>query len=869
MGTPLLENGNAYNPFSQGARKEPALTFNDLIQIIFRHKHVLILTTILFAAVSVAYTMLAAPVYQASATLKKEQNTARGGTMDEFSRIMFAQQAIDQIETELQLLRSREVLERVVLDLDLLVTVGEIVVPGVIEYPFEMSLSEYLHELDQHPDSGAPRIRIEEYDIKPGFRTMAGGEYALRVSPARQLELYNTELDSLIATAPGALEASFSLPHFTMKVEWPNPVAGSELTFSTGTPEEVVSDLADRIEIENPTNTTLMTVRVRSSSPFMAQLMANTLATSFQASRFEHKREAIRYSAKFIDDQLGEITASLRQSEDSLSLFRGRNRITSVDEGTRETIAFISNLESEKIQTELELAQYESRHETIKNQFSANGYFDQTYLTPRTDQSSSYTPFSTLLDQLTRAELERLELLQRRTSSHPDVIAIDERIAEIRSNLAEFNQNTITAYEVIIESLKRKRDDLARLIATYNSRVANIANNEGQLMALMRERDLNEKMYLLLADKREEMRIAELSNLQDIIIVESAVLPIEPILPRRTITVLIGLVLGGLAGLTLVFLVEFQGKTIMSIREVEEGMMLPVLAIMPTFPAEFRDRIRRGYHLRNHLDLLTDTRYGFKESYRMLRTKLSFTLSTKRSPTKNNILFTSCEENTGKTTIVTNFSLLLALAGKRVLVIDCDLKNPSIGRFFGIPFNAPGLIDFILHDYISVPDIYRPLDEKAYRDAPLFNPTIRMVDQELSLTAPALHLDVIPAGGSVEHSSELLDSEKFKDFLFEISAAYDYVLIDTPPVTRTVDAMTIGSFIKNAVLVVRPNHTRKDNLGRAIQDFRQFNVHLLGSVINACDIKSFATDYGYGYGYGYNYRYESELPQLPAAQTAS
>jgi uncharacterized protein involved in exopolysaccharide biosynthesis/Mrp family chromosome partitioning ATPase len=867
MGTPLLEGGNGYNPFVQPAKREPALSFSDLLHIIGRHKHVLILTTIFCIAVAAAYAMLSRPVYEARATLKKEQNTPRGGPTDEFNRILYAQQALDAIDTERQLLTSRQVLENVVLTLDLLVTIEALHVPDVIDYAFDLSLAEYQHELDQHPESGVPRIRVEEYVVKPGFRSLEGSAYTVRVNERGQLLLIESAGDSLLQVAPSALEATFSLPHFRLRIEWPKPVTGSELSFSTGTPERVASDLYDRISVDNPLNTSLLNVAVRSNSPFMAQRMANELATAFQAFRFDHKRDAIRYSSRFIDEQLDEVTEKLRRSEDSLSLFRGRNRITSVDEGTRETLEFIAQLESEKVAAELELAQYESRHETLIGQFSEGGYFDQTYLTPQTEQGNSYTPFSTLLEQLTRAELERLELLQRRTPNHPDVVAIDDRIAEIRANLAEFNQNTITAYEVIIESLRRKRDDLQALIATYNARVAHIASNEGQLMGLMRERDLNEKMYLLLADKREEMRLAELSNVQDILIVEAAILPIDPILPHKTLTVLIGAVLGILTGLTLVFLIEFQGKTVMSIREIEEGLMLPVLAIMPTFPAEFRERIRRGYHLRNHLDLLTDTRYGFKESYRMLRTKLSFTLSTKRSPTKNNVLFTSCEEDTGKTTIVTNFSLLLALAGKRVLVIDGDLKNPSVGRFFGIPFNAPGLIDFILHDYITVPDIYRPLDDDALRSAPLFNPTIRMIDQELSLASTNLRLDIIPAGGSIEHSSELLDSEKFREFLYEISNAYDYVLIDTPPVTRTVDAMTIGSYIKNAVLVVRPNHTRKDSLSRAIQDFRQFNVHLLGSVINACDIRRFASDYGYGYGYGYPYRVEADLPRLPAAET--
>ncbi|MEM8486716.1 MAG: CpsD/CapB family tyrosine-protein kinase [Bacteroidota bacterium] len=211
--------------------------------------------------------------------------------------------------------------------------------------------------------------------------------------------------------------------------------------------------------------------------------------------------------------------------------------------------------------------------------------------------------------------------------------------------------------------------------------------------------------------------------------------------------------------------------------------------------------------------------------------------------------------------------MLLALAGKRILVIDCDLKNPTVGRFFNIPFNAPGLIDFLTHDYITTPDVYTPLDDPSFQDMSLFNPTIRMDDREMETTHQRYSLDVIPAGGSIDHSSELLDSDKFKDYLLEISSAYDYILIDTPPVTRTVDALTLGNFVKNAVLVVKPNYTRKDNLNRAIQDFRQFNVHLLGSVINACDIKRFADDYGYGYGYGYSYQYEPQYPELPAAST--
>ena len=866
MATTIIDNGNHFNPFNQNGQSQSDMSLKDLLEILNRQRFTIIAVALFVIVLAGIYTYLADPVYESSITLKKESTSEKSQLNDEFSRILSMQFAMDELETESELLRSRVVLEKVVQELNSYFILERIEVPGVIDYSFDSSLEDYRFELTQYPQSGAPRIEVVDFTAFPGFRELEAQPYILRVNEFRALELYHAETEELIDTQPSDSTALFELPLIKFSIMWPNLIPGSALHFHLDNHEETVQDLKERLDIDTPANTSLLRVSVRSSSPHLAQRTANVLAEKFRETRIEQKRETIRYSSNFVDNQLEEISANLKDADEKLSTFRGENQLTDVDASTREALEFMSNMEAEKIQTELQLAEYQSKLGNLKQQLDQNGFFDQTYLTPSAE-SNNYTPFSTLMQQLSDAQLERLELLQKRTENHPDVIAINERIDEITKNLSEFNENTITSYEIIISSLVKKRADLQKLITRYSDKARTLASSEAELMELVRNRNLYEKMYLLLSDKREEMRIAELSKIQDIVVVEAAVKPLEPILPRKRINILIGMVVGILAGLTLGLFREFNSKTISNLREVEDGLMIPILAIMPTYPSEIKDRIRKEYTILNHLDLLTDTRHGFKESYRMLRTKLSFILSTKRSPIKNNILFTSCEENTGKTTVVTNFSLLLALAGKRILVIDCDLKNPSVGRFFNIPFNAPGLIDFLTHDYIATPDVYTPLDDPEFKDVSLFNPTIRMDDREMEMDQKRYFLDVIPAGGSIEHSSELLDSEKFKDYLLEISASYDYILIDTPPVTRTVDALTLGNFIKNAVLIVKPDYTRKDNLKRAIEDFRQFNVHLLGSVINACDIKRFANDYGYGYGYGYTYQYEPQYPELPAASS--
>ena len=862
----MIENGTHFNPFGQRkGSAESTLTLKDIIDILNRQRLPIILCTVLFTVLAGIYAFLAPPVYRTTTVLKKEVNIPKNNQyLDEFSRIVSMQTVNDEIETEAELIRSRVVLEQVIQDLDLYFILGRIEVPDVVAYSFDLPLEAYRYELEKYPDSGAPRIEIKEFTAPPGFRELQPVSYVVRVNDYRGLELYIEETEELLDTRPIDSGASFTLPMFEFSISWPNPVPGSALYFSVANHEDTYQSLRQSIEVNTPINTTLLSISVKAPSSYMSYRLANSIAKTFRETRFEHKRETIRYSAGFVDDQLDEISEKLTTSEEALSTFRGQNQLTDIDESTRSALEFMSQLESEKIATDLQLTEYNTRLVNLKTQLSEKGYFDQTFLTPRQESSSnSTTPFSTLLQQLSNAELERLELLQRRTDSHPDVIAVNDRIDEIKQSLTEYNQNTIDSYEIIIRSLEQKRSDLQSLINQYGRKARSMAENEGELMKLTRERDMYQKVYVLLSNKREEMRIAELSNIQDIILIEAAVMPLEPILPKKKIYVLIGMILGLMGGVTVGLFREFSSKMVTRLSDIETDLMLPILAIMPTYPSQIKERIRKQYSIQQHLELLTDTRHGFKESYRILRTKLSFILSTKRNPGKNNILFTSCEENTGKTTIVTNFSLLLALAGKRILIIDCDLKNPSVGRFFNIPFNAPGLIDFLSFDYVTSPDIYTPLDDPAFRDNSLFNPTLRMEHEELSLNNQKYELDVIPAGGSIEHSSELLASDKFKDYLSEISGAYDYILIDTPPVTRTVDALTIGNYVKNGILVVRPNHSRRDNLQRAIQDFRQFNVHLLGSVVNACDIKRFATDYGYGYGYGYTYEYNATQAQLP------
>jgi capsular exopolysaccharide synthesis family protein len=818
------QNFNHFGSNSQNGSVEPEVKLQEILQILNRRKLVIIFLVMTMLTLAIIYNIVSPPVYEASAIIKKEK-VYDDRSADDLTRI-FLMQSFDDVETETEILKTRTVLEKVVNELILYFTINRITTPGVVIQKDRILLSEYQQYLSGSPDNRAPRLNFQGFLTPTNFR---GGDFYLVVTADSMIEFHDAKTDYLIKKVKNTSPAEIKLTVFNLSVNWPQAPPGSRIDFRLENLDKAIQKLEKNISVEVLRKTDLFKLSARSSSPYMAQLIANTIAKKFRETRLEQKRQIINYSYNFVDNHLKEISENLKNAERELNDFRGKYQIFDIDDVSKQTIDFLSELEAEKIKIELELAQYRNRYEAVNNELQQKGYFDQTYLAP--DHSDpGRSPFSSLLEQLSDAELERLDLLQKRTENHPEVRAVSERIVKIKNKLSSYNRNTVTAYEIIIKSLSKKLNNLEDYINKYSERERNLPGHETKLVELMRNKNAYEKIFTLLLDKREEMRMAELSKLQDIVIVNSARLPIMPVLPRKRFNVIVGFFLGIIIGSIIIIWQEFRNKTIQNLAEIEKGFQIPILAILPKYNRALEKKIRNGFNFENHTDIFRDPRLGYIESYRVIRTKLGQLM-----PKKNIVIFTSCEEDTGKTTILANFAVALGLAGKKVLVIDCDLKKMNLGDFFSIPPRSPGIIDFLIGK-LNKPPIYRPLEG-------------RLKEQ--------IRLHVIPTGGIVENSSELLelDSLKFKTFLENASQHYDYILVDTPPVTMSVDSLVLGKFIKEVILIIRPDLTYKDRLGWAIQELKLFDIQILGSIVNGCDMKNLDFPYRHGYGYGYGYHY--------------
>lgn len=830
-----------YSRYKSNAGNKREKSLVEIIYIIYRRKLVLIISVGVMLVLALLYSYLTQPIFESSVLVKKEV-APDNNVPNEFYDIVRIQTE-DEVETEMELVKTGEVLGKVVNELKLFLTYDKFTDPKGNEIELKNTVIDYLNPkvLESLPFKIPEFVSIE---IKEQKRSAS---YYIKKTTADEYKLYNKENDQLIETVSlsgsGKSETNekdestdsspfmdssnsgdyveFNTNLATIKLRWPEAAPGSLFHFTINNYFETIIRLNKQISIERKSKTNVFAVSVKSQSPYSASVLANIVIDKFRESRIEQQKQTIRYSFDFVDEQLQKMQSKLREAEDNLSSFKAGGQITTIDASSAEVIKFLSSLEAEKMNTDLELTDYKNKLTDMKKELESSGYFDQSYLTPSGNNDGN-NPFSALLTQLSDLELRRLELIQKRTENHPDVINIDQQIKLAKEKLAAYNQNTLTAYQIIINSLEKKQQDIVGMMSKYEVKLEMLPGQENKLARLIREKDVYEKMFTLLLDKREEMRMAELSKLQDIIIVDPAKEPINPVSPRKMLNVFIALILGSFIGIMGIFLIELKNSKLVNLDAIEDEFQIPIFALIPMFPKKIKKQIEDAIEVKDKFITLLEGQDGFRESFRLLKTKLRIQMEGREKI----FMVTSCEENTGKTTVVGNLAVSFAQENKRVLIIDCDLRKAQLTSMFGLPKNEPGLIDFLTKEI--APPVYTKILKK---------------------------LDILPAGGLREDSSHLLNSEKMNDLFRAIDiSAYDYIILDTPPVTRIVDTLILGKYVKDAVLVVRPSLSYNDAVWGGILEMIQAKIKIRGIIVNGAEIKeSYYYRYRYGYGYGYSH----------------
>ena len=782
------------------AHPDDPIHLRDTWNLLIRNWLVISASLILCVGASVAYTLYVVPVYESVTTIQIEEEQSNIPVLDILQTISKG----SQVETEMEVVRSRTLTEGVVDSLGLQVQleaprgVARALLLGAIYV--ERWAPEGLYVLDRQPD-GSYSITEQETQTRVGTASVGAA-----------------------AAVPGAT--------FTLR----DPASEHEQIIIDVAPFELaVQSLRHTLAVVRPNReAAIITVRYESTDTQLVHQIPNALASRYISDgRLVRKAEATS-TVTFLEDQIDTLSIQLRQSEEALTGFREVEQVVSLQAEADAQVTNMSRLQADRNQIEAERDALQTMVDAVDLEAALADPADPS---PYTKLISFPTLFrnqaaSEMLRSLNAAVNERSGLLQRRTLQDPDVMNMTGRIQDIETQL----RNTAITY---LQGLENQVDGYDAMLEQFGADLERIPETEVQLMRLEREKNVLEEIYTLLQQRLQEARILEAVQDVSVRVVDLAILPPEPVTPRKALNLLLGLILGGIFGVGIAFTREYMDETVHTREDIQAATGgAPILGMIPRIrqaglngksSTSAMSTIGGVGELGARLVAGRDPRNPVSEAYRSLRTNLTF--SNPDKPPKI-IVFTSPLPQDGKSTTAANLAITLTQQGIKTLLIDADLRRGLLHGVFGVN-RDPGLTNVLAG-----------------------GAAISEAIQEIDLQESG-KLDFMSSGPYPPNPAEILGSQRMKSLLEALDERYDLVLIDSAPLTVVTDAAVLGTKADGVVLVARANVTEKGALTYAAEQLRNVRAPILGCVLNDVDYRRDSRYYStYGkYGYYHHYYY--------------
>ncbi len=624
-----------------------------------------------------------------------------------------------------------------------------------------------------------------------------------------------------------------------------------------------------------------MTVQA-SNDPYMAMTVANTLCDVLEQRNLRIRREGVSDMRVFIEEQLQSYKKQLNRTESALRQFKVANRVTSLDKEVEEQLQLAKNIELmyQEAKNELERTReyLASVNRKIQSQqaslipsiSSISGQRVQQLKTQLAALQDSYIKLQLQGVPKTNSKMQQMrndmETVRQNLAEEARKVAEDDNVIDPVSQMASLYQTKVEL-ELKLEMLQTQENSLARSLQEYEDSLRQLPDKEFELARLTRERDLANGLYVMLSERREEARINEAEKIGNMRIIDRAQLPKAPILPRTRLNLAIGLMLGLTIGLGLAFFLESLDTSLKTPEEVERKTGLTIQGSIPRIKQSISEVSSNGNGRGSPSILVT---YSLptspaSEAYRTLRTNLQFSNLSERL---RSLMITSSGPREGKSTTSANLAVATAQMGLRTLLIDADLRRPTIHKLFHLN-REPGLSDILVHYYDlssngnnngnSDMDLEDNFDEDV--DYSIRQASVRadkalqqMVSLDLSIKAAIQQtsverLDVLSCGMLPPNPSEILANDTMKDLLALVREKYEFVIIDAPPVIAVTDAAVLAPQVDAAALVVESGRNDRDIILKAKSLLDRVGVHIVGAILNNVHEKNLYGDYDYYYKY--------------------
>ncbi|MGQ4659009.1 polysaccharide biosynthesis tyrosine autokinase [Lysobacter sp. F6437] len=557
----------------------------------------------------------------------------------------------------------------------------------------------------------------------------------------------------------------------------------------------LVGQLQQALTIEPIRNSRLVKINFDSPDPRLAARVANTYADAFIASNLERRFDASAYATKYLEERLAQLKARLEDSERAVVQFSAQEQIVSVGDDqpslSAQSLSQLNNalgaVQDQRIKTEAMWRQATSGSGMGLPQVVENPLIQ------------------TLREQRAVLESEYQEKLGTYKPDYPDMVRLRGQIEELDRQVATEVGNIRTAIETQYRSALAQESLLRDQISGLKGDVLDLQGRSIQYNILKREADTNREIYDALLQRYKEIGVAGGVGANNISVIDRAVVPNGRHSPRLALNLAVGLLLGLFGGVLLAFLLHHLDRTVKTPAALRDLTGRPVLGVIPllgenTTPAQ----------------AAADLRSPFAEAYRSVRTALQFATP---HGLPHSLLITSANATEGKTTSAVELARNIAQLGKRVVLVDADLRNPSLHRVLGLS-NGVGLSS-VLSGAVEQGSALQ-----------------RLEDQKLS---------VMTSGPLPPSPPELLAGDRLTALMQALRADFDVIVLDGPPVLGLADAPLLAHQAEATVLVAAAEATRSDALQIAIQRLTSVRARILGTLLTRFDLKRKGEGYSYTY----------------------
>ena len=740
-------------------REEDSIDLKEFFYLLKRYKFVIFFITLLITSLAVVYTYLATPYYKTNATIEVGETKAGGGSSDMLFQ-MLGMGGGDKVDTDVQIIKSRYM-------------IGSAIKNHHFQERFFAIDKFKKFELYNNPPF---KVDLQKGEgIKFKIIPLGNNSFKLIVDKYDFSGIY--KFGQLIKTN------NFELTIYKRK-----PLKYSKYIFIKETFEELIKNIQKNLNVARiGKQVNMINISYTDNIPKRDALITNLIAKSFIKDTVKQKTKQASLLLAFVTKQLNKMTKQLGESEVKLEQFKKKTGIVNVSLDSKMLLEKLSKIETQL--TELNLKK-ETIDFVIQNLKTSNIISASVLGDPVLQK---------MVAKLQALILQRNAFLVTYTLKYPKVIAIDNQIRDLKSII--FNR---------IFTIKKTVDKQYNLLMSIKNRYLNVIKtlpeNERKLIDLERNYLVNKKIYEYLYEKKVSAEIAKASTISQNRIIDHALIPGGAFKPKKSLIIIIGFITGLILAVLSALLISFFNTKIISFEEIERYVRLPVLGLIPHFKSKEKFLI------------INSPKSRISEAFRTLRTNIEFI------PVKNKskiISVTSTVGAEGKSTISSNLSIVYSLAKKKTLIINLDMRKPTLHTIFGID-NKKGISN-VLAGHEELENVIQKSDKE--------------------------NLYVIPSGPIPPNPAELIQSEVLWQSLEYLRDKFDIIILDTPPVGIVADAVHVLKHSDVNLYVVRLNYSKKDFLKHINRTMEFYNIKNMGLVIN--DVKDKTSSYGYNYGYGY------------------